>query len=96
VLLSRPAGDGRTELVLTVINTGDRPIQVESSYHFAESNPALAFDRDTAWGHRLGVPAGTSVRFEPGVAREILLVPLGGRRTAAGLRRECGEPEDPA
>ena len=63
---------GRPELALTVRNTGDRPVQVGSHYHFAEANPALEFDRKAAWGHRLGVPAGTSVRFEPGVAREEL------------------------
>jgi urease subunit beta len=78
--------------VLTVTNTGDRPVQVGSHYHFAEANPALRFDRDAAWGHRLGVPAGTSVRFEPGVPREVVLVPLAGRRVVAGLRGECGGP----
>ncbi|WP_460494443.1 urease subunit beta [Dactylosporangium cerinum] len=66
---------GRTELTLTVVNTGDRPVQVGSHYHFAEANDALDFDRGAAQGHRLGVPAGTSVRFEPGVSREVVLVP---------------------
>jgi urease subunit beta len=80
----------RPALMLTVSNTGDRPIQVGSHYHFAEANPALDFDRVAAWGHRLGVPAGTSVRFEPGVAREVTLVPLGGNRIVPGLRGECG------
>ena len=83
---------GRPELALTVTNTGDRPVQVGSHYHFAEANPALDFDRAAAWGHRLGVPAGTSVRFEPGVAREVVLVPLAGNRVVPGLRGECGGP----
>ncbi|HWC81853.1 MAG TPA: urease subunit beta [Pseudonocardiaceae bacterium] len=73
---------------LTVLNTGDRPIQVGSHYHFAAANPALSFDRDAAWGHRLAVPAGTSVRFEPGVDREVELIPLRGKRIVPGLRPE--------
>ncbi|MFC4997155.1 urease subunit beta [Dactylosporangium cerinum] len=77
---------GRTELTLTVVNTGDRPVQVGSHYHFAEANDALDFDRGAAQGHRLGVPAGTSVRFEPGVSREVVLVPLAGNRIVPGLR----------
>ena len=81
---------GRAELLLTVSNTGDRPVQVGSHYHFAETNTALEFDRDAAWGHRLGVPAGTSVRFEPGVARHVVLVPLGGNRIVPGLRGLAG------
>jgi urease subunit beta len=85
---------GRPELALTVTNTGDRPIQVGSHYHFAEANPALSFDRAAARGHRLGVPAGTSVRFEPGVPRDVVLVPLAGRRTVAGLRGEVAGPLD--
>jgi urease subunit beta len=84
--------EGRPELALIVRNTGDRPIQVGSHYHFAEANPALEFDRAAARGHRLGVPAGTSVRFEPGVAREVVLVPLGGNRIVPGLRGETGGP----
>ncbi|WP_433215460.1 urease subunit beta [Dactylosporangium sp. CS-047395] len=80
---------GRAELSLTVRNTGDRPVQVGSHYHFAEANDALEFDRAAASGHRLGVPAGTSVRFEPGVAREVVLVPLGGRRIVPGLRKKA-------
>jgi urease subunit beta len=83
---------GRPELTLTVRNTGDRPIQVGSHYHFAEANPSLEFDRQAAWGHRLGVPAGTSVRFEPGVDRDILLVPLAGARVVPGLRGLAGGP----
>jgi urease subunit beta len=86
--------DGRPVLVLTVSNTGDRPIQVGSHYHFAEANPALEFDRAAARGHRLAVPAGTSVRFEPGIPRDVELVPLGGRRIVAGLRGETAGPLD--
>jgi urease subunit beta len=82
---------GRTELTLTVANTGDRPIQVGSHYHFAEANPALAFDRSAARGHRLAVPAGTSMRFEPGIPREVTLVPLAGNRIVPGLRGESGQ-----
>jgi len=85
---------GRPVLTLAVVNTGDRPVQVGSHYHFAEANPALDFDRSAAWGHRLAVAAGTSVRFEPGVDREVDLVPLGGRRVVAGLRGECAGPVD--
>jgi urease subunit beta len=81
---------GRPVRTLTVANTGDRPVQVGSHYHFAEANPALEFDREAAWGHRLAVPAGTSVRFEPGVPRDVELVPLGGRRIIPGLRGACG------
>ncbi|MGH9276954.1 MAG: urease subunit beta [Acidimicrobiales bacterium] len=72
--------------VLVVVNTGDRPVQVGSHYHFAEANPALSFDREAAWGQRLAVPAGTAVRFEPGIHREVELVPIGGARHVAGLR----------
>jgi urease subunit beta len=75
-------------LELTVVNTGDRPIQVGSHYHFAATNPALAFDRTAAWGHRLAVPAGTSVRFEPGIDRVVELIPLRGARIVPGLRPE--------
>ena len=81
---------GRAELTLTVDNTGGRPVQVGSHYHFAEANEALSFDRVAAWGHRLGVPAGTSVRFEPGVSREVVLVPLAGNRIVPGLRGKAG------
>ena len=77
---------GRPVVRLVVANTGDRPVQVGSHYHFAEANPALAFDRVAAWGHRLAVPAGTAVRFEPGVERTVALVPLGGTATVPGLR----------
>ncbi len=82
--------DGRPVLTLTVTNTGDRPVQVGSHYHFAEANPGLDFDREAAWGHRLAVPAGTSVRFEPGITREVDLVPLAGRRVVPGLRGAAG------
>jgi urease subunit beta len=78
------AGLVRTKL--TVANTGDRPIQVGSHYHFAETNPALSFDRAAARGHRLDIAAGTAVRFEPGQTREIILVPYRGRRVVQGFR----------
>lgn len=81
--------EGRPAVTLLIVNTADRPVQVGSHYHFAEANPGLEFDREAAWGHRLAVPAGTSVRFEPGVAREVSLIPLGGDRIVAGLRGEC-------
>lgn len=87
---------GRTVLTMTVRNTGDRPVQVGSHYHFAESNAALDFDRDAAWGHRLAVPAGTSVRFEPGMPRDVDLVPLAGRRVVPGLRGLAAGPLDRA
>jgi urease subunit beta len=80
--------------VLTVVNQGDRPIQVGSHFHFAEANKALAFDRDTAWGMRLAIAAGTSVRFEPGIVREVELVPLGGNRVVLGLRGLAAGPLD--
>jgi urease subunit beta len=77
---------GRPDLALTVTNTGDRPVQVGSHYHFSQSNPALSFDRDAARGMRLNIPAGTAVRFEPGMVREVSLVPLTGLRLVPGLR----------
>jgi urease subunit beta len=77
---------GRERRTLHVENTGDRPIQVGSHTHFAQTNPALAFDREAATGFRLDVPAGTSIRFEPGVAREVTLVALAGARRVPGLR----------
>ena len=86
--------EGRPVVTLTVTNTADRPVQVGSHYHFAEANPGLHFDREAAWGHRLAVPAGTAVRFEPGVTREVDLVPLGGRRIVPGLRGEVAGPLD--
>ncbi|MFF0232846.1 urease subunit beta [Micromonospora sp. NPDC005254] len=87
---------GRPVTTLVVVNTADRPVQVGSHYHFAETNPALTFDRVAAWGQRLAVPAGTSVRFEPGVSRSVDLVPLGGARVVPGLRGECAGPLDDA
>jgi urease subunit beta len=72
---------------LLVANTGDRPIQVGSHYHFAESNPALAFDRRLALGHRLDIPAGTAMRFEPGQSREARLIPYSGARQVYGFRQ---------
>jgi urease subunit beta len=86
---------GRARIEVTVENTGDRPIQVGSHYHLAAANPSLAMDRDAAWGHRLDIPAGTSVRFEPGVSRTVGLVPLAGRRIVPGLRSESAGPLDP-
>jgi len=77
---------GRPVVSLRVENTGDRPVQVGSHLHFAETNAALAFDREAAWGQRLAVPAGTSVRFEPGLAQEVDLVPLAGTRMVHGIR----------
>ena len=85
---------GRPVVTLTVVKAGDRPVQVGSHYHFAEANEALEFDRAAAWGHRLAVPAGTSVRFEPGVSRPVDLVPLGGARVVPGLRGVAAGPLD--
>jgi urease subunit gamma/beta len=76
----------RAGLTLTVANTGDRPIQVGSHYHFFETNPALAFDRAAARGMRLDIPAGTAVRFEPGQSRDITLIPVVGKREMYGFR----------
>ncbi len=73
-------------VVLFVENTGDRPIQVGSHYHFAETNPALRFDRERARGHRLDIAAGTAVRFEPGSSREVTLIPYRGDRVVFGFR----------
>ena len=73
-------------LALQVANTGDRPIQVGSHYHFAETNPALRFDREAARGMRLDAPSGSAVRFEPGQTREVTLVPFGGARRVVGFR----------
>jgi urease subunit beta len=81
---------GLATVELVVVNAGDRPIQVGSHYHFAETNPSLRFDRDAARGFRLDVPAGTSVRFEPGIERLVTLVALGGDRIVLGLRGETG------
>ncbi len=86
--------DGRPVTGMVVVNTGDRPVQVGSHFHFAEANPALEFDRATAWGQRLAVAAGTAVRFEPGIEREVDLVPLAGARIVPGLRGEAAGPLD--
>src|SRR5215469_9437596 len=77
---------------LTVANTGDRPIQVGSHYHFAETNPALSFDRQAARGYRLDIPAGTAVRFEPGQSREVSLVPYVGARMVYGFNQAVMGP----
>ena len=77
---------GRKTVTLSVTNTGDRPIQVGSHYHFFETNPALKFDRKKARGMRLDIAAGTAVRFEPGQGREVTLVALAGKRTVYGFR----------
>jgi urease subunit beta len=77
---------GRPVIDLPVVNAGDRPVQVGSHFHFAEANAALEFDRGAARGMRLDVPAGTAVRFEPGIDRVVALVPLAGARVVAGLR----------
>src|SRR5215510_13689152 len=79
---------GRKTVVLSVTNTGDRPIQVGSHYHFFETNPALKFDRKKARGMRLNIAAGTAVRFEPGQTREVTLVALAGKRTIYGFRQD--------
>ena len=87
---------GRETLALTIENAGDRPVQVGSHYAIAQANPALSFDRDAASGMRLDIPAGTSVRFEPGLSMDVVLVPLGGAGIVRGLRGEAasGEPAD--
>jgi urease subunit beta len=76
---------GRATVTLTVANTGDRPIQVGSHYHFYETNAALAFDREQARGYRLDIPAGTAMRFEPGQSREVRLIAYGGARRILGF-----------
>lgn len=78
----------REAVTLMVANTGDRPVQVGSHYHFAEANPALEFDRQTAHGHRLDIAAGTAVRFEPGQRREVQLVPFSGARRVFGFNQK--------
>ena len=83
---------GREVVEIPVANAGDRPVQVGSHYHFAEANPALRFDRAAARGKRLAIPAGTSVRFEPGIERTVALVDLGGLRVVPGLRGEVAGP----
>jgi urease subunit beta len=78
---------GLEAITIEVANTGDRPIQVGSHYHFYETNPALRFERQKARGHRLDIPAGTAVRFEPGQTRTVRLVPFRGARTVYGFRQ---------
>ena len=79
---------GQPVVTVEVANTGDRPVQVGSHYHFYETNPGLRFDRAAAKGMRLDIPAGTAVRFEPGQTRSVALVPLRGRRVVQGFRGE--------
>ena len=79
---------GRERLRVDVANTGDRPIQVGSHYHFYETNPALRFDREPTRGFRLDIPAGTAVRFEPGQKRDVTLVPLSGSRSVYGFNQK--------
>ncbi|MAR90845.1 MAG: urease subunit beta [Pseudomonadota bacterium] len=79
---------GKPTVSVTVANTGDRPVQVGSHYHFYETNPALDFERDKTRGYRLDIAAGTAVRFEPGQSREVTLVPYGGERKVYGFRGE--------
>lgn len=85
---------GLPRTTLSVANTGDRPIQVGSHYHFAESNPALRFDRAQARGQRLDIAAGTAVRFEPGQTRTVTLVPFRGARIVHGFRGDVMGPLD--
>ena len=94
--------EGAPRTSLRVVNTGDRPIQVGSHYHFAQANGALEFDRAAAHGKRLDIPAGTAVRFEPGVERDVDLVPIRGARVVPGLTLpapgalDAGDSSDPA
>jgi urease subunit beta len=80
--------EGRRTITLTVENSGDRPVQVGSHYHFAETNGALLFDREAALGMRLDIPAGTAVRFEPGQSREVRLVDFAGARKVYGFNQK--------
>ncbi len=79
---------GRPTVTVAVSNTGDRPVQVGSHYHFYETNAGLSFDRDKTRGMRLDIPAGTAVRFEPGQTREVTLIPLAGNRAVYGFRQQ--------
>ncbi|CAM3830306.1 urease subunit beta [Rheinheimera salexigens] len=85
---------GRVSITINVANTGDRPVQVGSHYHFAEANSALHFDREQAYGHRLAIAAGLSIRFEPGQSREVSLIPYAGLRRLYGFRGEVMGPID--
>ena len=89
-----PIHGGPAVTVVHVENTGDRPVQVGSHFHFSETNPALRFDRAAARGRRLAIAAGTSVRFEPGIALDVELVPFAGARYVAGFRGEVKGPLD--
>ena len=80
--------DGRAEIELSVSNTGDRPVQVGSHYHFFETNPALDFDRKAAYGRRLNIAAGTAVRFEPGQTRSVTLIEIAGGRRIYGFNAQ--------
>lgn len=84
--------EGRPTTEVEVVNTGDRPVQVGSHFHFAEVNPALSFDRAAARGFRLDIPAGTAVRFEPGDAKTVQLVALAGNREVHGLANKTNGP----
>jgi urease subunit beta len=84
--------EGRAAIEITVSNTGDRPVQVGSHYHFAETNPGLDFDRSAARGMRLDIAAGTAVRFEPGQTRTVRLVPIGGDRVIWGFNQKVMGP----
>jgi urease subunit beta len=87
--------EDREAITVSVVNTGDRPVQVGSHYHFAETNSELSFDRDAARGHRLDIPAGTAVRFEPGQTRDVALVPFAGLRRVYGFNQAVmGKLED--
>jgi len=83
---------GRTTITLTVSNTGDRPVQVGSHYHFYETNQALAFDREATLGYRLDIPAGTAIRFEPGQERSVQLVEYAGERRVYGFQGKVMGP----
>jgi urease subunit beta len=87
--------ENRSAIELTVANTGDRPIQVGSHFHFAEANAALAFDREAALGRRLDIPAGTAVRFEPGQPRAVSLIPYAGARLIYGFNQAVMGPLSP-
>ncbi|AKK10583.1 urease subunit beta [Corynebacterium uterequi] len=98
ILASEPIvlNEGRDTIEIEVINRGDRPVQVGSHYHFAEANTGLSFDRRAALGFRLDIPAGTAVRFEPGDARTVRLVALGGKRRVHGFHNLVNGWLDPA
>ncbi|HEY6923936.1 MAG TPA: urease subunit beta, partial [Steroidobacteraceae bacterium] len=85
----------RSAITVTVANTGDRPVQVGSHYHFFEVNPALSFDRGRARGMRLDIPSGTAIRFEPGQSRDVQLIPYAGARRVVGFRGELMGAVDP-